>query len=360
MKNLSGGKLGSLLVKKSDDDFDIGWNTELIVQLGDALAKYEYLLEIIADDKQALVREIKKLTAEFNNADAQIIEELLVMASENEALARKITKLRAELGDNFAGITQTLTTQVTELGALAQLVTELEVSFNSQIATVTEYAEVTAGQVTGLTTVVDGLEGDVSTIAGEVNTLEIQVSDVRARWGVEVDAGGRVAGIQLNSSNTGSSNFIVLADNFKVYRSGYTSDPIFATGTVNGVATVGIKGNLVVDGSIITKGIANSAVTQSYFTFQGTHDVTLNFSVTGASSEAYDVYILGNWVQSYTANTYMYLNGTQIRFEFPSGGTLGTMMFKSTLAPGSHSVRLVSLDTRNSNGTGIYVLVTKR
>jgi hypothetical protein len=268
LTNLSGGRLGSMLVKKSDDDFDIGWNEEILAEFGEALAKFEYLLEIFANDKEALVREVKTLTAKFGASEAQIMEELMVQASQNEALARKISKLSSELNGNTASITETLTTLVTDTGALAQLITELEVSFNDQIASVTEYSEAIAGDLEGLTTVVDDVQGDVTTIAGQVITLnnevdvvQSDVATVKARWGVQVDAGGRVAGIQLNSSNTGSSNFIVLADNFKVFRSGFTSDPIFATGTVNGVATVGIKGNLVVDGSIITPGLANNSVT---------------------------------------------------------------------------------------------------
>lgn len=268
LTNLSGGRIGAMLVKKSDDDYDIGWNEEILAEFGDALAKFEYLLELYANDKEALVREVKTITAKFGAANAQIMEELLVQASQNEALARKISKLSSELNGNTASITETLTTLVTDTGALAQLITELEVSFNDQIASVTTYAEAIAGDLAGLTTVVDGVEGDVSTIYGsvatldsEVNAVQTDVAAVKARWGVQVDAGGRVAGIQLNSSSTGSSNFIVLADNFKVYRSGYTSDPIFATGTVNGVATVGIKGNLVVDGSIITQGLGLNSVT---------------------------------------------------------------------------------------------------
>jgi hypothetical protein len=360
LTKLSGGRLGSMLVKKSDDDFDIGWNEEILAEFGDALAKFEYLLELYANDKEALVREVKTLTAQFGAANAQIMEELLVQASQNEALARKISKLNSELNGNTASITETLTTLVTDTGALASLVTELEVSFNEQIATVTEYSEAIAGDLAGLTTVVDGVEGDVSTIYGqvatldsEVNTVQTDVAAVKARWGVQVDAGGRVAGIQLNSSSTGSSNFIVLADNFKVYRSGYTSVPIFTTGTVNGVATVGIKGNLVVDGTIITPGLANNSVTiplsqtttSSVYGNGGDQVVsTVNYS----SSYTSTVLIIFTGRQNYdfgarNTNVNIYVNGSPVTANSIAGAIndYAAVNWSGTLAAGSHTIQVV-------------------
>lgn len=365
LTNLSGGKLGSMLVKKSDDDFDIGWNEEILVEFGDALAKFEYLLEMYANDQEALVREVKTITAKFGTSQAQIMEELLVQASKSKSLASKITRLNAELNGNVSTIEETLTTVVTDTGALAQAILDLEVSFNDQIASVTTYAEAIAGDLEGLTTVVDGVQGDVTTIAGqvttldsEVNTVQSDVATVQARWGVQVDAGGRVAGVQLNSSSTGSSNFIVLADNFKVYRSGYTSDPIFATGTVNGVATVGIKGNLVVDGSIITAGVANNAITQTG-SANGTYSAFASFTIDIAAP----VYILGVFTQGSGRSGQpvgLYLDGVQQTSEQPIEGTVGAMARIANVAAGTHTVSIGAFSNIGDMRCNIMYLVMKK
>lgn len=51
-------------------------------------------------------------------------------------------------------------------------------------------------------------------------TTDTRIANTYARWGVQVDANGNVAGIQLNANSSGTSEFTVVANNFKVYGSG--------------------------------------------------------------------------------------------------------------------------------------------
>lgn len=128
------------------------------------------------------------------------------------------------------------------------------------------------------------------------------------------------------------------------------------------------SGNIVYNGSqttingdlVATGNVKFNAITQSFFVFQNSYDVTLNFSISGNSGELYDTYIIANWVQSYTAVTRLFFDGTKVREENPTGGTTGAMTWVLSVGPGNHSTQLISYDTRNVNGTSIYVLVTKR
>jgi hypothetical protein len=50
-----------------------------------------------------------------------------------------------------------------------------------------------------------------------VATDDLRIAKTYARWGVNVNANGHIAGIQLNADDTGTSEFTVLATAFRVY-----------------------------------------------------------------------------------------------------------------------------------------------
>lgn len=289
----------------------------------EARAAYEALMEMYVNDKEAFAKRVETLSAKFGNSLAQVVEEMLAYASASEAWAKKITKLSAELDAAKAAIGTESYVRVTEDEALASQITTLESTLGADIASVQTYAETLA--TTKNRTFRQGSQPTTGMIAGDlwfntadnnksyrfdgvswVDTDDTRIATTYARWGVQVDAGGNVAGIQLNSSGVGSSNFIVLADNFKVYRSGYTSDPIFTTGTVGGVATVGIKGNLVVDGTLTTSGVANNAINKPSITSIGTTSV----------SNTYSTYMTMSITTSYAATIYA---SSSFGMSFPAG-----------------------------------------
>lgn len=99
------------------------------------------------------------------------------------------------------------------------------------------------------------------TTINAVGVVEQTVDNVRGLYGVQVNQNGRVtAAIQLDGSPAQSS-FAILADKFVVVHPTVNNTTIqaFVVGTVNGVSTVGINGNLIVDGTIEAEAInANS------------------------------------------------------------------------------------------------------
>jgi hypothetical protein len=255
-----------------------------------ARAAIENLLEMYVNDKEAFLKSLQTLTTEFKNSQAIYSEEILLLASQLEAQAKRTTTLNAQTESQIATVTQyseavaseverktTTYTQDTEpTGTFTYGDLWIDTDDNNRtyswnglvwvdITRVPTYRQTTAPATAA--------EGELWMDTDDNNKMHrwngsswVATDDTRiaksyARWGVNVDVNGHVAGIQLNADDVGTSEFTVLADNFRVFKSGYTSSPMFAVGTVNGVNTVSINGNLVVDGTILTKGIANNAIT---------------------------------------------------------------------------------------------------
>lgn len=377
LTDLSGGAQGAYLLKRSDADFDVVWSTELTSELTeDIYTRIDERIEEVLTDAEASLKKIETLEANFKTSNALAEEETIVRATADEALAKKINRLKAKVGDNSASIIEERLTRASSDEALASTITTLEASLSDDIASVQTYAEALA--TTKNRTYRQASPPTSGMIAGDlwfdtddnnkayrydgvswVVTDDTRIATTYARWGVQVDAGGNIAGIQLNSSNTGSSNFVVLADNFKVYRSGYTSDPIFTTGTVNGTPTVGIKGNLVVDGSITTNGVATSAIGNIGAVSAATNDLTLNLTVTGVAGESYLLYIIIQWPQAWYAFAHIDVNGSRLKDALPVAGTEASLMATTTVTPGTYTIRGYSDDYRN-NYMAIYAQVIKR
>lgn len=332
----------------------------------EARAAYEALMEMYVNDKEAFAKRVETLSAKFGNSLAQVVEEMLAYASQSEAWAKKISTVEAELGNAKASIETESYVRATEDEALASQITTVESSLGTEIASVQTYAETlattknrtfrqTSAPTTGM------IAGDLWFDTDDNNkayrfdgvswvaTDDTRIATTYARWGVQVDAGGNVAGIQLNSSGVGSSNFIVLADNFKVYRAGYTSDPIFTTGTVNGVATVGIKGNLVVDGTITTNGVANNAINRPVTSSIGATSVSTSeityMSVSLTTTVASTIFASSAMGMDFPAGT------NDSRFNLRINGTA-----VATMHTGSAYVQSIALSGALSVGAGTHTV----
>lgn len=104
----------------------------------------------------------------------------------------------------------------------------------------------------------------VSTTVGShtasINSLVSSVNGIAAQWVLQLDVNGRITGIRLAGSSTFTS-FTILADQFSVVMPGVGAVTPFTVGLVDGVPTVGITGNLVVDGTIATRHLLVESVT---------------------------------------------------------------------------------------------------
>lgn len=99
-----------------------------------------------------------------------------------------------------------------------------------------------------------------------INTSAIATIEdyAAAQWSVLTDVNGNVAGLVLFNEGASKSSFDVIADAFRVCWPGQTGGspvPVFTIANVGGVAKLALRGDMLVDGGVITRMIASGAVT---------------------------------------------------------------------------------------------------
>lgn len=100
----------------------------------------------------------------------------------------------------------------------------------------------------------------------ELGVVKETVDQVAGTWTLSINDNDRVTGyVKLDGSDV-STVFAVMADKFVIVHptANNTTIQAFIAGLVNGVSTIGINGNLLVDGSILARSLdvdALSAIT---------------------------------------------------------------------------------------------------
>jgi hypothetical protein len=109
--------------------------------------------------------------------------------------------------------------------------------------------------------------GDTNTSLTQTQTVvtEVQgdVANIKAEWAVEINGNGQVIGLVKLDSIDAQATFTVVADKFIVANPTASNDTVqvFVVGQVDGQGTVGIDGNLLVDGTILARSIAAGTIT---------------------------------------------------------------------------------------------------
>lgn len=88
-----------------------------------------------------------------------------------------------------------------------------------------------------------------------------------ASYSVTLNVNGYATGFSLINGGGGVSSFTVVADKFQVQLPGYNGSaplPVFTIGTLNGVAAIGLSGNVYLDGTFNVKAIAAGAIDVIY------------------------------------------------------------------------------------------------
>ncbi len=162
---------------------------------------------------------------------ASLSVEQTVRQTETLSLASQITTLTASLATTAAAVVTEATARATGDSANAAAITTVQTQANGNTAS-----------ITALQTSDDGIE---------------------AQWGVVISLNGQVTGLVRLDAGASGSNFVVVADKFVVALPGSPGTTItaFVAGLVNGVATVGINGDLLVDGTILARSIAANTIT---------------------------------------------------------------------------------------------------
>lgn len=194
----------------------------------------------------------------------RFLKPLLESVNQN---SETLTAVSADLTTAQASITTEQTVRANADGALASQITVLSAAY--QLADTNLSASVSAEAVArasgdgALATQIDTVETTVGANTVSIQTLSQSVDGFSGRWAVSLNANNRVVGmIRLDGTAT-QSTVAVLADKFVIVHPTNNGDAIqaFITGLVNGVPTVGINGNLVVDDTILARHIVAGSIT---------------------------------------------------------------------------------------------------
>ena len=103
--------------------------------------------------------------------------------------------------------------------------------------------------------------------------IETDTGSIKAQYTVKLDVNGNVAGFGLMVSDDEPSQFVILANKFAVIAPDNDAVTPFIVSTVDGVSSVGIDGNLIVDGSVLANAIAANQITGNHISASSQIDI---------------------------------------------------------------------------------------
>jgi hypothetical protein len=169
------------------------------------------------DGDTALADTISLIGAKSGDGLAFIFDSDTVKVTPDVSLTERFSQLQSSIGDNAGSITHEENTRADADSAMAETINQVSSTVGDNTSTISEHAKT-----------LDGL---------------------KAEYTVQLDVNGYASG--FGTYNDGkTSKFIVLADQFAVVKPGEAGQTPFVVGEVNGQSTVGIRGQLVIDGSL--------------------------------------------------------------------------------------------------------------
>lgn len=179
----------------------------------------------------AFAEQIEAMIARIGTAEAAIVVERTVRADGDESFAQQLESLLARVGQAESAIDEERTVRSDTDSALSQLLTTVSTALGGQQISVTE--------------------------------LKQSIDGMSARWGVSINSQSQVIGLVSLSGDQTGSQFTIVADKFVVANPTDASDTktVFGIGEVNGVSTVGIKGNTLIDGSLSASAMSTATLT---------------------------------------------------------------------------------------------------
>jgi len=130
---------------------------------------------------------------------------------------------------------------------------------NSNLSTTNSNLTTLDGKVSTLET---SINGQLDTIDSQIAGIGGDIGAIHARWAVAINGNNQVIGLVRLDGGASGSQFSVVADKFVVAHptAPGTTITAFVVGLVNGVPTVGINGNVLVDGSILARHLSVSTL----------------------------------------------------------------------------------------------------
>jgi hypothetical protein len=217
-------------------------------RVGDAEGSITALNTVSTSSSSVLARTVATMSATVDDSEAAITAINTVSATSDSAIARAVNGLSGRVGDAEGDVTELNKVNVNSTSALVQAFLSVRGRVDDAEGEITQLNKVDATSTSALVQSLLGLDGRVGDTEGEISDLynvdvslknalvqkilEIEstvggktftvrslmesVDGIEGQWGVEVDNNGRITGVALVSDPSQRSNFIVLADAFKV------------------------------------------------------------------------------------------------------------------------------------------------
>ena len=164
---------------------------------------------------------------------------VLVAGSPNTWEATQDTRI-ATNATSIATLNTGITTTNNNVSANSTNITTLTTDLNTAETNITS----NASNVTSLTSTVNGNTTSITTNASSIN-------GVKAKYGVTIDSNGAITGYRIIGDTAGASEFIISADDFKIYDSSGNLNPFSVSGN-----KVQINGDLNVSSAATIGGTA--------------------------------------------------------------------------------------------------------
>lgn len=245
----------------------------LATRVGNAEAAIvsEQQARVAADAAEASARQ--SLDSRLSTAEAAIVTEQQTRAAADaaEVSARQTLDARMTLAEALISNEQSVRASADSAEVAARQA--LQVSLNNSIAAAisnesTARATADSANAASISDVQARLDtGDFAAVKVQSSANASAIGSIQAKYTVQVQAtqDGKyaVAGMSLIAGGGQQSTFAVLADRLLVYRPDGSGSPqqVMAMGNVNGTYTLGLSGNLVIDGSIVGRSLAAGSIT---------------------------------------------------------------------------------------------------
>lgn len=185
-----------------------------------------------------LARTVATVTGAVEDAEAAISEINRVAVDSDSAIARSVHGLSGRVGTAEGAINQLNTVDATSTSALVQAFRGVEGRVAGTEGEINDLYNVNIALKNALVQKILEIESTVGGKTVSITSLMESVDGIEGQWGVEIDNNGRVTGVSLVSDPSQRSNFIVLADAFKIVGPNMNVSPFVVrttAETVNGV-----------------------------------------------------------------------------------------------------------------------------
>ena len=204
---------------------NIATNASNITTLTNDLNTAETAITNNASNVTSLTSTVNTNTTNISNNDSDI-------ATANSNISTNAT--------NINTLNTGLTTANNNISANSTNITTLTTDLNTAEGNITS----NASSISSLTTTVNGNTTSISTNASSIN-------GVKAKFGVTINANGAITGYRILGDTSGASEFIINANDFKIFDSGGNLNPFSVSGS-----KVQINGDLNVSSAATIGGTA--------------------------------------------------------------------------------------------------------